>query len=71
MSGESLEANVAALTVEVKHLRAEVRELAAEQKRLTGLANRWKGAFGVILLFGASLGWLVPPFISRLLGDGG
>ncbi len=70
MSAENLEAEVAALKVEVQHLSAEVRELVKEQKRLTAQANRWKGAFGVILLVGGFLGWLASKFGDALMRGG-
>lgn len=49
---------IAALRVEVHHLTEAVRELERKVDGLTAQANRWKGAFLVVLSFGAVIGWL-------------
>ena len=58
----------------VGELKAEVRALCDEQKLLRGdvvalkaQANRWKGAFGVLLMLGGFLGWIVSWFLKLLL----
>lgn len=49
---------IAALSVEVHHLTEAVRELDRKVDGLSDQANRWKGAFLVILSLGAVAGWL-------------
>jgi hypothetical protein len=51
-------AELAALRVEVKHLADTVADLRAEVRALRDQANRWKGAFIVILALGGALSWL-------------
>ena len=53
--GSGLEA-IATLQAEVRHLIVEVHNLNEQVAGLTNQANRWKGAFGVILLVGGILG---------------
>jgi len=47
-----LEANVEALQKEMSELRADVKEMSQ-------VVTRWKGAGVVLLIIGASLGWLI------------
>lgn len=49
---------IAALSVEVHHLTEAVRELDRKVDGLSDQANRWKGAFLVVLSLGAVAGWL-------------
>lgn len=49
---------IAALSVEVHHLTEAVRELERKVDGLNAQANRWKGAFLVVLSLGAVAGWL-------------
>ncbi len=49
---------IAALRVEVHHLTVAVKELERKVDGLTAQANRWRGAFLVVLSFGALMGWL-------------
>lgn len=47
-----LEERIAQLSTEVRHVHEEVSELKAQ-------ANRWKGAFWVIIAVGGIAGWVV------------
>ncbi len=55
---------IAALRVEVRHLTAAVRGLETKVDQLTAQANRWKGAFLVVLAIGGGIGWLVDRALS-------
>ena len=56
MSAENA-VELAALRVEVTHLTESVDALKTEVVALTAQANRWKGAFGVVLVVGGIIGW--------------
>ena len=56
--GMSEREQLAALGVEVHHLTEAVRELERKVDGLNAQANRWKGAFLVVLSMGAAVGWL-------------
>lgn len=47
-----LEERIAQLSDEVRHVHEEVSDLKAQ-------ANRWKGAFWVIIAVGGIAGWIV------------
>ncbi|MAG24643.1 hypothetical protein CMI47_03600 [Candidatus Pacearchaeota archaeon] len=64
-----VDAQLAALKVEVEHLAEAVEKLTATTEKLTAQANRWKGAFGVVLFAGGLFGWLVNT-LSDHLGAG-
>ena len=49
---------IAALTVQVEHLTVAVNGLQTTVESLTAQANRWKGAFVVVLMLGGVMGWL-------------
>ena len=49
-------ANIAALQVEVHHLTDAVHGLEKKVDALTAQANRWRGAFLVIMAVGGLLG---------------
>ena len=39
-----------------------------DDNNLNATANRWKGAFGVILIFGALLGWIGTIILKYIKG---
>lgn len=57
---------IVALQVEVRHLTGAVEKLNDQVAILSNQANRWRGAFGVVLLIGALLGWLADHIASLL-----
>ena len=57
---------IAALQVEVHHLTEAVRSLDKKMDALTAQANRWKGAFLVVLSFGAAIGWLIDRMVNLI-----
>lgn len=47
------------LTSEVRNLRLAFDSLEKDVADLKQSAAKWKGAFGLVLIFGSFLGWLV------------
>ncbi len=58
MMGMTEGEQIAALTVQVEHLTEAVNGLQTSVAGLTAQANRWKGAFVVVLMLGGVMGWL-------------
>ncbi len=69
MSDIDIAAKLATMETELRHATKSIEALTAETKRLTAQANRWKGAFGVVLFAGGLFGWLVNT-LSGHLGAG-
>lgn len=57
---------LAALQVEVRHLAEAVDKLSERVDALTAQANRWRGAFGVVLVLGGALSWLAQMVVERV-----
>lgn len=62
--GEPVEVTLARLEERIKTLSDEVRHVHEEVSDLKATANRWKGAFWVILAMGGLVGWLTHIFIG-------
>jgi prefoldin subunit 5 len=54
-----LEANVEQLQMQMAELRQDVKDMSA-------VVTKWKGAGALLLILGASLGWLVDAIAKRL-----
>ncbi len=54
---EDLYLKIGELTAEVAALREEQKLMRGDINGLKAQANKWKGAFGVIILGGGFLGW--------------
>jgi prefoldin subunit 5 len=54
-----LEANVEQLQMQMTELRQDVKDMSA-------VVTKWKGAGALLLILGASLGWLVDAIAKRL-----
>ncbi len=50
-------AQVAVLTEKVEGIHEDVTGMKGDIKQLTAQANRWKGAFVVLLAIGSLIGW--------------
>jgi hypothetical protein len=59
-------AELAALRVEVKHLADTVERLTERVEQLTAQANRWRGAFVVIIGLGGALSWVAQLGFDRV-----
>ncbi|MDJ0686440.1 MAG: hypothetical protein QNJ84_17275 [Alphaproteobacteria bacterium] len=53
-----LHKDIGALTASVGELKREIAGLKKDVSALTAQANRWKGAFVVLLAAGGVVGWL-------------
>jgi len=54
-----LEANVEQLQMQMAELRQDVKDMSA-------VVTKWKGAGALLLILGASLGWLVDAIARKL-----
>lgn len=61
---EPVEVTLARLEERIKTLSDEVRHVHEEVSDLKATANRWKGAFWVILAMGGLVGWLTHIFVG-------
>ena len=62
--GEPVEVTLARLEERIKTLSDEVRHVHEEVSDLKATANRWKGAFWVILAMGGIVGWFTHIFLG-------
>jgi len=62
--GEPVEVTLARLEERIKTLSDEVRHVHEEVSDLKAQANRWKGAFWVILALGGAVGTFAHFFVS-------
>lgn len=62
--GEPVEVTLARLEERIKTLSDEVRHVHEEVSDLKATANRWKGAFWVMLAMGGIVGWVTHTFIG-------
>ena len=56
---EAMEVTLARMEERLEALSKDVTEMSGEVKELKAQANRWKGAFWVMLAVGGLAGWLV------------
>lgn len=61
---ENLEAAIARLEERVAHVADEVRHVHAEVSEIKATANRWKGAFWVMVGVGGAIGTLANFFVG-------
>ena len=61
---EPVEVMLARLEERIKTLSDEVRHVHEEVSDLKAQANRWKGAFWVMLAMGGIFGWVTHTFIG-------
>tara|TARA_Y100000389_G_scaffold200853_1_gene242205 strand:+ start:822 stop:1022 length:201 start_codon:yes stop_codon:yes gene_type:complete len=61
---EAVEVTLARLEERIKTLSSEVRHVHQEVSDLKAQANRWKGAFWVIMAVGGAVGALAHLFIG-------
>ena len=54
-----LEANVEQLQMQMAELRQDVKDMSA-------VVTKWKGAGALLLILGASFGWIVDALFKRL-----
>jgi hypothetical protein len=66
LSDSDIAAELATLKTELRHTTEAVEKLTEQTERLTAQANRWKGAFGMMLAVTAVFGWLANTLTSHL-----
>ena len=54
------------LEAQVESLQRQMEELRREGKQMADVITKWKGAGALLLILGASLGWLVDAIVKRL-----
>ena len=59
---------IATIQTKLNDIKRNVSHLNKDVNNLNATANRWKGAFGVILIFGALAGWLITIIFKMLKG---
>ena len=59
---------IATIQTMLNEIKRNVSHLNKDVNILNATANRWKGAFGVILIFGALAGWLITIIFKMLKG---
>ena len=53
------------LEAQVESLQRQVEQLSIDVKCVTDVMTKWKGAGGLVLILGASFGWLVDIILGR------
>tara|TARA_R100001594_G_scaffold66656_3_gene101011 strand:- start:11037 stop:11255 length:219 start_codon:yes stop_codon:yes gene_type:complete len=59
---------IATIQTKLNDIKRNVSHLNKDVNNLNATANRWKGAFGVILIFGALLGWIGTIILKYIKG---
>ena len=59
---------IATIQTKLNEIKRNVSHLNKDVNILNATANRWKGAVGVILIFGALAGWLLAIIFKMIKG---
>ena len=63
---DDLNQQIGRLEAHVESLQKEMAELRQDVKDMSAVVTKWKGAGALLLILGASLGWLVDAIAKRL-----
>jgi len=63
---EDLNKQIGRLEANVEQLQMQMAELRQDVKDMSAVVTKWKGAGALLLILGASLGWLVDAIAKRL-----
>ena len=63
---EDLNQQIGRLEAQVESLQRQMEELRIDVKQMSDVITKWKGAGALLLILGASLGWLVDAIVKRL-----
>lgn len=63
---EDLNKQIGRLEAQVESLQRQMEELRIDVKCMSDVVTKWKGAGALLLILGASLGWLVDAIAKRL-----
>ena len=63
---DDLNQQIGRLEAQVEALQTQMTELRQDVKNMSDVVTKWKGAGALLLILGASLGWLVDVIARRL-----
>jgi prefoldin subunit 5 len=63
---DDLNQQIGRLEAQVESLQHQMTELRQDVKNMSDVVTKWKGAGALLLILGASLGWLVDVIARKL-----
>ena len=63
---DDLNKQIGRLEAQVESLQHQMTELRQDVKNMSDVVTKWKGAGALLLILGASLGWLVDVIAKKL-----
>ena len=63
---DDLNKQIGRLEAQVESLQHQMTELRQDVKNMSDVVTKWKGAGALLLILGASLGWLVDVIARKL-----
>jgi len=63
---DDLNQQIGRLEAQVEVLQTQMTELRQDVKNMSDVVTKWKGAGALLLILGASLGWLVDVIFRKL-----
>jgi len=63
---DDLNKQIGRLEAQVESLQHQMTELRQDVKNMSAVVTKWKGAGALLLILGASLGWMVDVIAKKL-----
>jgi len=63
---EDINKQIGRLEANVEELQRQMGELRQDVKDMSAVVTKWKGAGALLLILGASFGWIVDALFKRL-----
>jgi prefoldin subunit 5 len=63
---EDINKQIGRLEANVEELQRQMSELRQDVKDMSAVVTKWKGAGALLLILGASFGWIVDALFKRL-----
>lgn len=63
---DDLNKQIGRLEAQVESLQHQMTELRQDVKNMSDVVTKWKGAGALLLILGASLGWMVDVIAKKL-----
>ena len=63
---DDLNKQIGRLEAQVESLQHQMSELRQDVKNMSDVVTKWKGAGALLLILGASLGWMVDVIAKKL-----
>ena len=63
---EDINKQIGRLEANVEELQRQMAELRKDVKDMSAVVTKWKGAGALLLILGASFGWIVDALFKRL-----